>query len=756
MLPLVLALVTHAAEVLPEVSVTEGLSGEFISTSCGRSESDDERLKLFTVADDFSRWPKAIRIDAGNSLGASGLAELLVAHQASDFAQVLELLGLQAVALGRRDLATLRGTLILAATALRASGLPFIASNLQCGESAASLCRQLVPLTLIESPDGPIAIISVLAPSVLEGVAKDRSADLELTDPKTALMVATKAARAQGAKRVIAIYDGSRGHELEDTLALAQQLGLEAEGERPGTLVALHLGETISSAQSPSSFNIVASVSGRAMRLWPSRETADAEREQAPLRHEALEEWSKHVGAWLCDTYASRGWVLGHRLDAQALTDSLLDVLRSRTGAEVAVFNRSAIVAPPLVKTKLTELDVVTTVPFDNELRVTRMPGAQLRKIIQHDLVAHDLALRGVTVSSTGELRVNSRLINDSQPYVVVTSDYLAAGGDGVITGPALRFENPGPLTTRSLWVDELTRRAGRGLTADAPIADPAKRARWLFRTTADLSFNLTRVVNPATGVYTDSQLSRSNAVAFRGDIEVRADADDADYTWENGLRLRYGLSRTEAASGAPTPLTETDDLMFLRDTATLRRWGPMAPAPYIPVPFIESYLESEFTAPATRAYHHLEWRPIAGLRLPLLPELSVFAGAGLDWETLALTGQRPLNEPAAAAVIAGGAVLRPTPLFSFGLTPVTGDGTLDVSWRDPGNTSSALVRLHLKVSVPIFQALALTLAYDLFARHLDAGLLSLNGGSAGWGFANDLVVGLSFRWAEPFQSRFF
>ncbi len=732
-----LSLLALLAATPPAVSVSEGLNADLVSTSCGRRESTAP--KVFALEADFLATPDAIRIDSGDVLGASALGELIVTHDAAGFANALKTLKLRALALGRRDLATSRASLVAAAQALKAARLPFILSNLTCDDTATALCKAIV------AEDAPpwritgtsLTVVTALAPGVLDSVAPDRATGLHLTDPKAALEKATRHARADGADFVIAIYDGARGHELEDTLALADQLG--GSTDKPDLLLALHLFDKLASVSPPSSnaLKVISTVTGRAIQVLPTREVPAA---HAPTES-SLTEWSKRESAWLCENYAGtkQSWPLNGPLDAEALSNVLLDAFRERTRAEVAIFNRSAIRPPAHLDGSITMLDVVTTLPFDNGLRVTHMPGATLRKIINSDKSAHDLLLRGVSVSGT-EVRINGRLLDDTQPYLVVTNDYLAGGGDGVITDKTLHYTREP--NARSVWLGQLEHRAREHQAADTPIADPAKHTRWLFRTTADMSFSFVRVVNPASSVYTDTQLSRSNAVAFRGDIELRADADHVNYTWENALRLRYGLSRTTAAAGIATPLTETDDLLFLRDTAALRRWRGGAEAkPYVPVPFIESYLESEFTAPTTRPYHHLEWRPIAGFRMPLLTELALFLGAGLDWETLAQPGQR--LEPVAAAVVVGGAALRPKPLFSLGAVPVTGEGTIDVSWRDPGHTSSALIRLHLKVSIPLFQTLALTFAYDLFARHMDV---------TGWGFANDAVIGLSFRWAEPLQ----
>ena len=171
---------------------------------------------------------------------------------------------------------------------------------------------------------------------------------------------------------------------------------------------------------------------------------------------------------------------------------------------------------------------------------------------------------------------------------------------------------------------------------------------------------------------------------------------------------------------------------------------------------FAESYLESEFTRPTTRAYHHLEWRPIAGIRFSLTPDISISGGAGLDWETLALPGQLPAGQPRAAGVVVGGAQLRPKRIFKYGPIALDAESTLDVSWRDPGDTSTAQIRFHAKISLPIWQTLSLTLSYDLFARHLDPAFAPLAAPTRGWSFSGDALIGLSFTWLQPLQTYWF
>ncbi len=796
--------------VRPVVVVSEGVNGDFVSTACDQQRlvwanladagisaevdaglaPDDEHHELpeppeptndvpataglHSVSREFEFWPDAIRIDVGNFFGAAALSDILITHDVRAVVDMVRLLQLRGLVMGRRELATARPTLLLLANALKNQKHPFVLNNLRCDASAQAVCDAVVasdsPAFTIDTPSAKVALVSALAKEVLDQVAPDRAAGLHLDEPVDALARATESAHAQGAQWVIAVFDGRRQHELEDTLELSKQLSQRPMPQRPDVLVALHLSDQLTSFWPAADTDdapvpVVASSSRRAVQVWPHRALAPNTGPRSgwpvvpPLSANARElaEWASAEAAWVCETYddPNQSWPLTHPLDERELTNVLLDSFRERTRTEVALFSRASLHAPSLERAKLTPLDVATMLPFDTALRTTRLTGSALKKIIDGDAKTRALLFRGVTVNDKGDVRVNGRALEPTQPYTVVTSDYLASGADGVFTEKTFKFSSTPRLTAREVFFSHLNRRLRARLPGNTVLADPAYRARWLFRATADVSFSFVRLQNPAPTVFTDAQLARSNAFAFRGDIDARADADHPDYPWENDLRLRYGLSRTAAADGSAVGVTETDDLLFLRNTATLRHWAGAQAKPYLPVPFVESYVESEFSQPTTRPYHHLEWRPITGFRLLLLTELSVFAGVGLDWETLALPAQRPAYEPVAAGVFVGGAALRPRALFNVGATPLTGEGSLDVSWRDPLGTSSALVRLRLKLSMPVIQGLALTVAYDLFARYIHPALLSSSGAitTTGFGVANDLVVGFSAQWAEVLQA---
>jgi 5'-nucleotidase len=144
-------------------------------------------------------------------------------------------------------------------------------------------------------------------------------------------------------------------------------------------------------------------------------------------------------------------------------------------GADVALTNSGGLRADlpqgPLTYGRLYEL-----LPFDNQRVVITLTGAQLRRVIAHNLQTSGsmIVLSGVRASaacSRGELGVtlrrdNGAPIRDDHVLRVVTTDFLSTGGDGFFdpvmplhiesTGDVLREELAAMLTaTGGSWGEE-------------------------------------------------------------------------------------------------------------------------------------------------------------------------------------------------------------------------------------------------------------------------------------------------------------
>lgn len=164
----------------------------------------------------------------------------------------------------------------------------------------------------------------------------------------------------------------------------------------------------------------------------------------------------------------------------------LADLLLSATpGADVAILNggglRAALPAGDLTYGQLYESQ-----PFDNRVARLELGGAELRAVItahlereRHGIISIAGA-RVVARCADGRLdvtlkRANGKPIRDGERVAVVTSDYLATGGDELFAGPGRPQpkSDTGPLTVRDALAAVLRKRGGR-VDGDAPeLYDP-------------------------------------------------------------------------------------------------------------------------------------------------------------------------------------------------------------------------------------------------------------------------------------------
>ncbi|MGE5177317.1 MAG: bifunctional metallophosphatase/5'-nucleotidase [Hyphomicrobiales bacterium] len=122
------------------------------------------------------------------------------------------------------------------------------------------------------------------------------------------------------------------------------------------------------------------------------------------------------------------------------LADFAADAIREAGDADVGLVNVGAVRAA-LPRGAVTAGDVMTVLPFDDQVVVLRMTGDRLRGLL--DFVARRVgtggfaAVSGVTFTIRGDragnIRVGGRVLEGSRVYRVATVDFLVGGGDGYV-----------------------------------------------------------------------------------------------------------------------------------------------------------------------------------------------------------------------------------------------------------------------------------------------------------------------------------
>jgi len=718
-----------------QLVVSAQLNGQVTAVSCAAAAA---RPAVLDVAEAFAGERDALALDAGDLVGAAAASRMALRWDADRFARALVSTGLRAMAVGPRDLTAPRETMLRAAWALRGWGVPYVASNLVCTGEGAALCAAVVahgqPPAMLSTSFGRVALVTALGTSTLSTLARSRAQGLRLINPAEALSDTTRAARRAGAQWVVAVFDPASADPVRETLEMAAAVDPEA---CPDVLLVNDVSGLVTQMVAPRSGLRIVATRPQQGRVVDVGRTVSLSPPILGIPSQELTDAVDALHNHLCSTEADPlpGGALDHPMPSDDFVALLLDVLREHTRAEVALARRSMVQAREIfpLSGAVRPLDLAAALPFDDEVMLGVLRGSELRAL--HTAQSALLHLRGMAVTG-GALRINGRLVEDTGRYQVVATRYVLETAAGV-EALASRFRAvPGAGVREVLraWLD----RPRRGDITVQPV-DPAHRTRWVFRANLEAALAATVVNN--RGGYTDTQLARAEALALRGDLELRADADHPRYTFENQFRLRYGRTRTVAQDGTDSGFVESTDVVTLRDGFVWRGFRVGPPRWYLPAPYAEVYTETELTrpegAPPPRLYHHLLFRPSLGVRLQVLEKLSVSLGAGLDWELF-----RP--DRGAAGVLVVGVQLLQMRLLALGPRWMEAQGGLDIAWRDPTGTSDVQVRGTGRISIPLFEPLAITLTYDLFARAANGSPL---------GVASEATLGLRVNLARAVQA---
>lgn len=156
-----------------------------------------------------------------------------------------------------------------------------------------------------------------------------------------------------------------------------------------------------------------------------------------------IEEYEKGLSARLGVVVGSVDTVLNRKAITEQETnfgDFVADLVREATGADVALVNGGGVRAD-LGPGDITLGDVLTALPFGNEVVVLDVPGATLRRAFE--LCAREKVGEGgflqvsgceYVIGSGGELAavaVAGKPLDDDATYKAAMPDFLAEGGDG-------------------------------------------------------------------------------------------------------------------------------------------------------------------------------------------------------------------------------------------------------------------------------------------------------------------------------------
>lgn len=741
---------TAALPIAARLLITSGVGGHFTEPLCdaNTSLSPSAFAKIAPHLESLRALDPLV-LDTGGLLAPNAVSMYAARHEPDSYAQLIAELGYHALTFGESELSANRGELVATLRALRARGVPSIASNLRCDPnvpSAAALCEVLVDASdgvpVITRGNDRIAVLTFIAEDAITRAAPDLSAGLRLAPIAQAIGPAVEAARARGATLVVAIIDDGYGAEAASRiLSLARQL---RESHRPDLLIAANAGSELLFAR-PVGFHpaVAAAPPAGGARIDIRRNTEAATFDMlvrplapTPAPARAVTAFIDRFGERYCSRWGNDlpGGTLTEEITGVQLLTLGANIVREQTATEVAIVN-TGLLDSSWFQTKpgvLRASDVHVAIQYDEALVTADVPGDWLLEVARRSARHPELIPVGVTITNAGtvdeSILVNGRTVEARAHYSVVTLRFLANGGDGLLpplpnegVWEPVTGEHP---TLRDSMLDYLNVPA----TSDPRerVSDPADDAEWTFRVDGDVNFGGSSVRNSAA--YDDSQLLRENTATFGFQLDAAANTQAPLYAWDNSLNLQYMLTRTSATEGG---YVEGNDQIRYRSTARWRGFRTDNDSWYVPEPFVEAYLETEFSEPVERMFRHMLLRTTVGAQFTLRPLLSVRFNGGVEVELL---------DPNRNALPGAGFVvtLAPWTLFETARQRVTSSFQADWFVSDLGGANRRTLRGTFDLAVALDYRFALAMTLQLYG---------VRAGSDPFAFASNVTASARVGW---------
>lgn len=357
------------------------------------------------------------------------------------------------------------------------AAFPFLSANIILKESSGLLCQQVLAVPLDEHVT--FTIIGVTTQDLLTTTRADNVAALEVLDSVSAVTRSYVQARSRGPVLILShsrqATDRRIARALPDLTAIIgghDQILLSPygiEGSVP-ILQAFEKGRYLGRLDLH-----IDPVSRRASLIDARYIKVTGDIVPDPEIKSIVNDYKARLGQQFKQVIGRSDTFLDGerehiRYQETTLGNFLTDIMRSHTGAQVAMINAGALRAS-IKDGPVTVEDVFKSMPYDNELVRVELTGTEIQQALQRSVRGSRgdedggfLHVSGITFDVRGRSVEHIKSVPGGQPlepaaiYGVVVNDFLASGGDGHVVFKGKPHIRTG-LPLRELIIDTIRQR---------------------------------------------------------------------------------------------------------------------------------------------------------------------------------------------------------------------------------------------------------------------------------------------------------
>jgi len=574
----------------------------------------------------INNWERPLTLNNGASFWPSISIRFLL-NQPKGIDLVYSLLkenGFDIINFGKKDFYTPYSLIKKLSENKKIKSLPFMASNMDCLENAAPICKLINrgKYRIIKINNIKIAIISIISHEVIEKAFYKSIKGINITpEVETANKIAKFLKEKKDVDIIILLAQTEdRETNPRKTLLLSEKLK--------------NIDVVISNSQN---VKLISKFSDNSYILGsnPSRYTPNlvlltlkkGEKSYFIEKIENLNDKYKYkskvsiVYKKILDKY-KKEYLTKYDKPINSMKISeinfknfytfILKLMMYHTDSEIAVINEANFNSSLFPIKKLTSDMIEKTIVYNNKLVTFEIKGKLLRKFLKK--YKDKLLIEGVTYGIYGKklkIKINGHFLIDKKPYKVVTTDFLANGGDGFFKDAFYVKDKEYYENIKNVFIDYLKKDKFK---TQKSTFNPNKEFSGLYKKFLwELYGNLGiyYIKNDISNLpkYNKSKFDAAPNELLKFDTKINFKGSSKYHIIENNFELHYYQTNEN------DEFVESDDLISYSLNYKSNYFKAGRPFNFfIPLPFLESKLNTELTKAETENKHYFELFFLSGM----------------------------------------------------------------------------------------------------------------------------------------------